>query len=88
MLKQIYFKNEVNVYGFLRHIRTQRSFLVQTEEQYIFIHDALLEAITCSESSLSPDTLSHLLKTAALPDRSHEHWKRLEVHFQVGWLID
>ncbi|KAJ9581538.1 hypothetical protein L9F63_023279 [Diploptera punctata] len=86
MLKQIRSKGEVNIFGFLRHIRTQRNFLVQTEEQYIFIHDALLEAIESGETNINQAYLSryiHSLQASDALEEKTEPWKMLETQFKL-----
>ncbi|XP_063687433.1 receptor-type tyrosine-protein phosphatase S-like isoform X2 [Bolinopsis microptera] len=37
----------VDIFGYVTLMRTCRPSMVQTQDQYIFIHDAILEALTC-----------------------------------------
>nr|XP_032822215.1 receptor-type tyrosine-protein phosphatase delta-like isoform X6 [Petromyzon marinus] len=51
MLERMRTENSVDVYGQVTCMRAQRNYMVQTEEQYVFVHEALLEASTvgCTE---------------------------------------
>ncbi|CAK8689546.1 receptor-type tyrosine-protein phosphatase kappa-like isoform X2 [Clavelina lepadiformis] len=48
----------VDIHNTVRDLRSRRVNMVQTEEQYVFIHEAVLEALLCGETSVAADMLS------------------------------
>ncbi|XP_053099863.1 receptor-type tyrosine-protein phosphatase T isoform X1 [Hemicordylus capensis] len=42
----------VDIFNCVRELRSQRVNLVQTEEQYVFVHDAILEACLCGNTAI------------------------------------
>ncbi|XP_057711095.1 receptor-type tyrosine-protein phosphatase S isoform X33 [Corythoichthys intestinalis] len=52
MLERIKHEKTVDIYGHVTLMRAQRNYMVQTEDQYVFIHDALLEAVNCGATEV------------------------------------
>ncbi|KAM9775335.1 receptor-type tyrosine-protein phosphatase mu-like isoform 1-T1 [Syngnathus typhle] len=58
----------VDIYNCVRELRARRVNMVQTEEQYVFIHDAILEACLCGDTSISANQLCSVYYDMTRPD--------------------
>ncbi|XP_060934461.1 protein tyrosine phosphatase receptor type Fa isoform X6 [Limanda limanda] len=68
MLERMKYEKSVDIYGHVTCMRAQRNYMVQTEEQYIFIHEALLEAAICGNTEVPARSLyAHIQKLTHIP---------------------
>ncbi|XP_029905093.1 protein tyrosine phosphatase receptor type Fa isoform X1 [Myripristis murdjan] len=68
MLERMKHEKSVDIYGHVTCMRAQRNYMVQTEDQYIFIHEALMEAATCGNTEVPARNLyAHIQKLTQIP---------------------
>ena len=81
MLERIKHVDTVDIYGQVTCMRAQRNYMVQTEDQYVFIHDAVLEAVTSGNTEILARNLSSHVRQLMQPLPGHHNAMQLE--FQV-----
>ncbi|XP_059050775.1 tyrosine-protein phosphatase Lar isoform X4 [Achroia grisella] len=81
MLERARHERTVDIYGHVTCLRAQRNYMVQTEDQYIFIHDALLEAVVCGDTEVPARNLhAHIQKLMRID--SIENITGMELEFK------
>ncbi|XP_066511322.1 receptor-type tyrosine-protein phosphatase S-like isoform X3 [Hoplias malabaricus] len=79
MLERIRHERTVDIYGHVTLMRSQRNYMVQTEDQYGFIHEALLEAVACGNTEVAARSLySYMQKLSQVESGEHVTGMALE----------
>ena len=87
MLERIKHEKTLDVYGHVTCLRSQRNYMVQTEDQYVFIHDALVEAIQSGNTEVPARNLfSHIQRLTGV--EPGESVTGMELEFKVGVSCD
>ncbi|XP_037594345.1 receptor-type tyrosine-protein phosphatase S isoform X11 [Cebus imitator] len=81
MLERIKPEKTVDVYGHVTLMRSQRNYMVQTEDQYSFIHEALLEAVGCGNTEVPARSLYAYIQKLAQVEPG-EHVTGMELEFK------
>ena len=73
MLERLKQERTVDVYGHVTCLRSQRNYMVQTEEQYIFIHDAIYESVISGDTEVPARSLHHHIQHLMQGDHGGEN---------------
>ena len=86
MLERIKLEKTVDIYGHVTCLRAQRNYMVQTEDQYIFIHDALLEAVQSGNTEIPARNLLNHIQKLTQPELG-DTVTGMELEFKVNILF-
>ena len=87
MLDRIQHEQTLDVYGHVTCLRAQRNYMVQTEDQYVFIYEALLDAVESGNTEVPADSLylhvQHLTTLYVADDPRQPAVTGMEIEFKV-----
>ncbi|XP_031562568.1 receptor-type tyrosine-protein phosphatase epsilon-like [Actinia tenebrosa] len=72
MLRQAEEQQHVDILDYLRTIRNDRPYMVQTVEQYIFVNMAIYDALTCGNTEVPVQNLLYAIQQLSVVDRRHK----------------
>uniref|UniRef100_A0A7E4UZT9 protein-tyrosine-phosphatase n=1 Tax=Panagrellus redivivus TaxID=6233 RepID=A0A7E4UZT9_PANRE len=85
MLDKLRRENVVDIFECVTTLRAQRSYMVQTDDQYIFIHDAVLDAAQSGSTEVPADKLYHHTQRLLQPPKPTDElqYNGLELEFMT-----
>jgi len=85
MLERLKHLRTVDIYGQVTCLRAQRNYMVQTEDQYVFIHDAVLEAIQSGNTEIPARGLyAHVHRMSERPADSLTGATGIQLEYRVS----
>uniref|UniRef100_A0A6P8I6N2 protein-tyrosine-phosphatase n=1 Tax=Actinia tenebrosa TaxID=6105 RepID=A0A6P8I6N2_ACTTE len=72
MIRQARDYKTIDVFNFVKTMRQNRQNMVQTKEQYLFIHMAILEHLTCRITEVQAQQLGKTIKKLTIYDRKEK----------------
>lgn len=85
MLERLKHETTVDIYGHVTCLRAQRNYMVQTEDQYVFAHDSVLEAVIAGVTELPARSLyTHIQQLMQVVPG--EGCTGMELEFKVSYL--
>lgn len=85
-MERIRYESTVDVYGCVAAIRSQRNYMVQTEDQYIFIHDAVLDSVQSGCTEVPVNKLyTHIQKLMQI--NPMDNASSMELEFRVRFFL-
>lgn len=67
-LKRMAKEKNIDVYGNVQSLRNQRLLMVQVEDQYVFIHNVLLEAIHSGDTEIQAEDFLEAVRDLVEPN--------------------
>ena len=84
MLERLKHVRTIDIYGHVTCLRAQRNYMVQTEDQYVFIHDAVLEAIQSGNTEIPARGLyAHVHRMSERPADSMGGATGIQMEYRV-----
>lgn len=77
----------VDIYGCVKAVRAQRSYMVQTDDQYIFIHDAVLDAAQSGSTEVPSARLAQHVQVLSRLQRQIDDATGMEIEFGVIFIF-
>eukprot|EP00731_Ephydatia_muelleri_P037068 Em0390g1a len=82
VMEQIEKERLVDIAGTIRNMRQQRMKMVQTLDQYIFLHDAIFEYVMCGNTQIKPSDINTLFNVLETKDSASKK-SGLDLQFEV-----